>query len=149
LEQDGLNTAPKGNVVLQQEVGGALSAPGGSIVTFDSYAVNGSGTPTLGSDQFPAAPLPGVTGIGDGAVLVSQTFAPGSFSNTLGTNFNKTGSYSLYTVVTVTFTGAGSVSFNEITGVTPVPAGLVLALTGIPVLGLGTWFRRRRGATVL
>jgi hypothetical protein len=32
--------------------------------------------------------------------------------------------------------------------VVPAPAGLVLALTGLPCLGLGTWFRRRKAKVV-
>jgi len=145
LEQDGLNTAPDGQITLRQDVGGVLTSAVGSTVTFDSYAVNGSGTPSLGHDQFPAGTLDPVTGIGaGGASTVSQTFGNGPLSGTASTSFNKSGAYSLYTVVTVNFTGAGSVSFNEMTGTTPAPAGFVLALTGLPVLGIGAWFRGRR-----
>jgi len=147
LEQTGFNTAPNGNITLQQEVGGVLTAGAGSTIKFQSFAANGSAVPNLGLDQFPTGALSLVTGIGPGDASVTQTFGPGAFNGTAGTNFNKTGTYSMYEVVTVTFTSAGSVSFNGVTGTAPAPAGLVLALTGMPVLGLGAWVRRRRAST--
>ena len=49
----------------------------------------------------------------------------------------------MYTVVTVTFTGAGSVSFNSTLGTSPEPGSLIVLATGLPMLGLG-WLRRRK-----
>jgi len=74
-------------------------------------------------------------------------FSPGTSVNTTvpgGTPF------SITDVLTFTFTlSAGSgqttanVSASTVASV-PAPAGLVLALSGLPVLGIGTWLRRRR-----
>jgi hypothetical protein len=50
---------------------------------------------------------------------------------------------------TVTTDGAnqGSAGFSgTLTATAPAPAGLVLALAGLPTLGLGAWIRRRRQA---
>jgi hypothetical protein len=145
LENDGYNNAPNGQVLLQSDVGGTLTAPGGSNVTFATYAANGSATPDLGSDVYPAGSLATVTGIGaGGASTVTQTFGSGPFSGSDGVTFNNTGLYSLYTVVTVNFTGAGMVSFDQTFGTAPAPAGVVLLLSGLPVLGVGAWVRRRK-----
>jgi len=53
--------------------------------------------------------------------------------------------YTLSNVTTFNLAGAGTLQFTGITTATavPAPAGVVLALTGLPVLGLG-WLRRRR-----
>lgn len=152
LEVTGLGAnTPLGAVALESAVGGTLTAPAGSSITFASYADSSNSAPNLGPDTSPAGALPLVTGIGGGSsVVTSQTFTPppGAFSGTSTTNFNNTGTYSLYAVVTVKFTGAGLVSFDHQTATQPVPAGLVMALTGMPVLGLGAWIRRRRAAAV-
>jgi len=153
LEADGFTNGPNGPITLVNFAGGTLNA--GTSITFDSYAVNGSAIPVLGSDQFPSAVLTTpVTGIGgSGAVLATQTFTAPSgsglaFSAETTNTFNKTGSYSLYEVVTITFTKGGSVSFDGNTATNPAPAGLVLALAGMPVFGLGAFLRRRRAVRV-
>jgi len=51
-----------------------------------------------------------------------------------------------------TFSGAAGSTFsidNHLTYTNPAPAGLVLALTGVPVLGLRAWFRRRRSVATV
>jgi len=60
--------------------------------------------------------------------------------------------YSLSSVVTLTIGGGGTVNYsNHVnvtpTATTPAPAGVVLALTGLPCLGFGTWLRRRKVLT--
>ncbi len=152
LESDEFGAkTPKGIVTLVNSVGGTLTAPAGSSITFSSYANAAKGMPALGKDVFDAGVLDAIPGagagsIGDGATVVSQKFTPppGAFSGTVGTSFdNSAGTYSLYSVVTVTFTGSGTLSFDAITGTTPAPAGLVLLASAIPALGLG-WLRRRK-----
>jgi hypothetical protein len=59
--------------------------------------------------------------------------------------------FTLTTVYTFTVTtdGNNTGDFNvsgSLTAAAPAPAGLVLALTGLPTLGLGAWLRRRRQA---
>jgi hypothetical protein len=136
---------PDGNLTFKSDVGGVLTAGAGSSITFASYVDDGNGIPNLGHDQNPVGALDPVTGVGTAAI--TQTFGPGVFSDSTGVAFSKTGTYSIYQVVTVTFTGAGSVSFNDTVGTAPAPAGLVLALTGLPALGVGNWLRRRRNRT--
>jgi len=58
--------------------------------------------------------------------------------------------YSITTVVTFTLSAGGKAGFQSHANVspTPAPAGLVLALTGVPFLGLGAWIRRKVKAQV-
>jgi len=63
------------------------------------------------------------------------------------TTFNRTTSpFQAYNLSTITLTNGDFVSYTATTNISaaPAPAGLVLALTGIPLLGLGLRFRRRR-----
>lgn len=151
LESDdfGANT-PDGQLLLTNKIGGVLSAPGGSSLTSTSYLSDVSDMPNFGDDVSPSGALDPIPGSGAGSIgnlatSVGQTFGPGAFSGTVSTVASKTGGYSLYNVITVTFTGAGSVSLDSVTATSPAPAGLLMALTGVPVLGLGAWIRRRRG----
>lgn len=153
LESDdfGANT-PNGGVALSNQIGGVLSAGAGSSLTTTSYASDGSFMPAFGADvivpgAIAALPGAGVGSIGHLATSVGQTFGPGAFSGTVLTNFAKTGGYSLYNVITVNFTGAGSVSFNSVTATNPAPAGLVLALAGMPFFAIGARIRRRKAVT--
>jgi len=60
-------------------------------------------------------------------------------------NFNSSGRYSLTQVATVTGLGDGqTISFNATTTVAPAPAGLVMLLSGLPVLGAYSLRRLRR-----
>lgn len=148
LEADGFNIPNDGEVLeVTNVVGGSLSAGAGSSVTFSSYANHDNGTPNLGAETT-ATPvnLAAVTGIGAApAVSTTQTFNTAGFNGTAKTSFVKSGDYSLYSVVTINFTSAGTVSFDSATATSPAPAGLVLALTAAP-FGLGAWIRRRRSS---
>jgi len=57
--------------------------------------------------------------------------------------------FSLTSVSTFHIAGTGTSETVQFTGLTavavPAPAGVVLALTGLPFLGLGCWLRRRKG----
>ncbi len=55
-------------------------------------------------------------------------------------------SYSLTQTITINYgTGVtGTTSGDAEMTATPAPAGLLLALSGMPVLGVGAWLRRRR-----
>jgi hypothetical protein len=138
---------PDGLLEFRSEVGGVLTAAAGSSITFNSYADDANAVPDLGADVNPVGALASVTGIGAGSpASITQSFGPGAFSGANGVDFSKSGTYSIYTVVTITFTSAGSVSFNQIVGTAPAPGGLVLALTAVPGLALGYWRRLRRRA---
>lgn len=147
LEADGFGSlTPDGTVLsFRQEGGGGLTAPAGSTITFQSFADDANAVPNLGPDLNVPGALASVTGIGAGSpASVTKTFGPGGFDTTASTSFTKNGTYSMYMVVTVTFTGTGSVSWDNMIGTSPAPAGLVLALVGMPVMGLGAYIRRRR-----
>jgi hypothetical protein len=134
---------PDGLVGFRVELGGTLSAPAGSTITFDSYGDDSNTIPDLGVDVNPVGALAPVTGI-PALPTITHSFGVGAFSAAKEVNFIQSGTFSVYTVVTVNFTGAGSVSFNNTVGTSPAPAGLLLALTAAPVLGVGAWIRRRR-----
>jgi len=76
-------------------------------------------------------------------------YTPGTSTNLVpgGTPFSMT------EVLSYTFTlaaGSGQASANTSASTTanpvatPAPAGVVLALAGLPILGMGAWLRRRR-----
>jgi hypothetical protein len=92
----------------------------------------------------------------------SDVAAPAvTFAGTAGTNsasfsgttevypFSSTGTYSITNVGTYTFAAGASMTLtgglSEVHA--PAPPGLVLALSGMPLLGFGCWFRGRRRAT--
>jgi len=76
---------------------------------------------------------------------------PGAFSGTSSFTIpNNSGNpYSLTVGVTLSNNGSTGISSGdaELLVAVPAPAGLVLALTSIPVMGLGAWLRRRRVPT--
>jgi len=68
-----------------------------------------------------------------------------------GAQFNIVNPFSFYQTFTVTGFGntaaAGSISAGSTVSSVPAPAGLMLALTGLPVLGASRWLRRRQART--
>lgn len=75
-------------------------------------------------------------------------FGSGAFSGTSGFGVpNNSGNYSLTISVTIVNNGSTGVSSGDANiNAVPAPAGLLLAATGLPMLGFGTWIRRRRAA---
>jgi hypothetical protein len=150
LEDTGYTGGPDGPLNLVALLGGVLVAPPGSTVTFQSWVNPLDLVPALGPDTFPVAALPALGAIPAGSVAAfggsGITFGPGAYSAAATVDFTKAGPYALFSQTTVVFTGPGTVSYDENQQVVPVPAGLVLALTGLPVLGLGYWWRRLRKA---
>jgi hypothetical protein len=70
--------------------------------------------------------------------------------------FSPTSAYSVSDVGVYTLTGGSggnpgevTISGGNTTVMVPAPTGLLLALTGLPLLGLGWWCRRRRPQAVL
>lgn len=92
------------------------------------------------------------TGIGNGTSAIITHPSPGNnASNDTEIFSNSTTPFTLTLVLRAQFhtaTGTNSVDLDGTLSVQPIPApaGLILALSGMPVLGLGAWLRRRRTA---
>ena len=124
-------------------VGGTLTAPGGSSVTFNTWVNPADLVPALGPDTSPAAALGAIGGIPAGSIAAfgsGVSFGPGGYSATGGAPFIKSGPYSLFSQSTIVFTGAGTVSFDLDSRVVPEPSSLLLLGTGL--LGVATLGRR-------
>jgi hypothetical protein len=82
----------------------------------------------------------------DGSVVVPFISATGvGSSSASGTFVRGASTYSLLGTTTITLAAGHSIDLQASTiASAPAPAGAVLALTGLPILGLGYWFRRRR-----
>jgi hypothetical protein len=77
-----------------------------------------------------------------------QTFTTTPFSGTGSLAVSGATPYSLTEQIVITAgAGAGNTSGDYELSV-PAPAGLILALSGTPVLGFGAWLRRRRSSAV-
>jgi len=149
---------PVGPSLLSSSFSTSIGASGGilpiatSAGTFQSVAdfnsgvlfgglpgVPGSAPPgseaTTGLQPFLVAPLVNLTTSASGDASVT-TFATAPFS--LSNEFR----FALLTIAG----GGQSLQFTGTTSLTalPAPAGVVLALTALPVLGFGHWLRRRR-----
>jgi hypothetical protein len=64
-------------------------------------------------------------------------------------SFSRTGMYSVTSMANFVMSGGGNVNFADHVNLAPpvtvpAPAGVLLALTGLPVLGIGGWLRRRK-----
>lgn len=122
-----------------------------TLTASDSITFGASNT-AVGTQQITNSYASGNVDFGTGVDLVgtTKTSGPtGSFNDNLSTTFITTNvSYTLTSKVTLNFGGAGeylgggTISLAPPSGV-PVPAGLVLALTGLPALGLFSRLRRR------
>ena len=127
LEDTGFTSPGVGNGNMLSQLS-TTQVPTGTSVTFQSILDN----PGTGNDY--------------SGTLLSLNTVGGSSAN----DFVEIGSspYTLRNVTTYTMVGQGSgnmitVQSTGATVVTPAPAGLILALSGLPVLGLGCWLRRR------
>lgn len=107
------------------------SIPGNAGLTFQSW-VNATGT--------------AFTGTSWGLQTYDGNVGGNQAPNKVTTAFVRGTSYWLSNELTV---GAGDNALNvsgTTTVATPAPAGIVLALAGVPCLGAGAWLRRRRQA---
>jgi hypothetical protein len=155
LSQDGW-LAPTGSPLsLSSSAGGSfayiqgtnLAASQSVLATYQGFLDNTNtlfGQPGAGSTPIQTASA-SRTSVGTTPLV----FAPPTSVNVTtpgGTPFSMTD------VLTLTFSldaGSGQASANvsaSTTAAVPAPAGIVLALTGVPFLGIGTWLRRRRQA---
>jgi hypothetical protein len=125
---DGVNTVPAPQTLTVAYTGSNL--PGGGLYTAETW-IDNSNT------------LFGTTGSG----IVADTNTLLLPSNYTGT-FNGVTPYSVTTQVHARFTNGStpsSVSLDDNNQITPAsaPDAMMLALTGLPVLSLGAWVRRR------
>jgi hypothetical protein len=125
LENTGF-TAPTGtNLNLTSELHTTVLPQGSATLTYQSF---------LGPDSSSLTPGTLVTNEGSAVNAVSIASTP----------------FTLRSVTTMTITGTGSfqtVVFHGVSTVTvPAPAGVMLALTGLPVFGVGYMLRRRKKA---
>jgi hypothetical protein len=142
-----------GLLSLTSNLGGTLSSGVGNSVNFNTWANGSNAFPAYGADQAfgPIGPLGGIPA---GSVSpfgpAGVTFGTGPFSAGASTVFTSGGTYSLFTLVTVTFgEGGGSISFDHLTFTSPVPApaGILLAASALPCFGL-RFLRRRQTQAV-
>jgi len=152
LEDMGFSNPSGGSAAMVTTIGGTLQDGATGTITAQTWINTGNLVPAMGPDAFPTGPLAALGGIPGGSV---KGFTPTAFSSGNGafsaTSLVNTGAisgpYSLFTEVTIAFSGAGSVSFNEnIQVAAPAPAGLVLAFSGLPLLGFGYLRRRFKSA---
>jgi hypothetical protein len=108
---------------------------------FGQVTVAGDGTVAANAHSTPASTTGSIPGT---AATVPLVYTPPTATNLVASAVP----FSLTNVTVFTFTGqigdTANISNSVATSATPAPAALVLALTGIPVLGCGAWLRRRR-----
>jgi len=149
-------TAPTGSpLVLSSSAGGSFDYLAGTnpaatqsvTATYQGFLDNTNtlfGQPVAGSTSVQTA-----SASRNSVGTSSLVFSPGTSVNN---NVPGGTPFSMTDVLTFTFTlsaGSGQASANvsaSTVASVPAPAGLVLALTGAPVFGIGAWVRRRRQA---
>jgi len=130
-----------GNTVVGNTLG--FLDPGNA--EFGQVTVNGNGSVSPNAQSTPASTTGTINGTGGS---VSMVYTPGTGSALV----TSTVPFSLTNVSYFTFTGAAgdfaNISNSVATTATPAPAGLVLAFSGLPVLGIGRWLKGRRRQVV-
>jgi len=127
----------------------AFSQPAGSPLYLTSqFNGNGFGTGTISSQSYITstqtlfATAPGATSGLQGPFNIA---AAGGFNSTGTATYTGGNPFTLTNVLTFNLgQNAQTSGDSHLLVSTPAPAGLVLALTAVPVLGIGGWMRRRR-----
>jgi hypothetical protein len=114
-------------------------APSTGTTAYQSFAGSATGVfPAMTFTNLGSSNTVSLSGPAQGTALTS------AYSWTRGANFFLGGE------LNYTFTGGAgtfmSTQASTSAAVAPAPAALILALTGVPVVGLGAWLRRRRNS---
>jgi hypothetical protein len=152
-------TAPTGTPLnlSSSTAGGSIGLTGGSIsvaATNQAFLDSSIGNSAYGSPLAYATPSGGATGIATGTaslppgITAPLNFNPGTVAGlvTGGTPFTMTDEVDFAFTLTSGSSGSAGVSTSSVATV-PAPAGIVLALTSLPVAGVGGWLRRRQANT--
>lgn len=124
-----------------------VSAGDGAVTSATLAAAVASATGYPGQPGQPLTPGPHAT---TGPQTMDISKSPSSFDSEPdpSTLFTYTAGtmYSVTTINAITLAGNGNINFASTTTLTgvPAPAGLVLALTALPAMGVGGWLSRRR-----
>jgi len=122
-------TQPIGNPVTLANLLNGNGAGGGTISSV-GYLVNGGAL--FDTSAFQAGPV--------GPLNVAGGYFGSATASGIATN-----PYTLTEVITVNLNpGSSTTGDAQLTVTNPAPAGLVLALVGMPVFGIGAYIRRRR-----
>jgi len=127
---------------LTSHIGGTVTTGGaGQTLTFQSYANNSNGLFDI------STPVVATTGTQSPSVSITKS----SFDSSPDPSADFPRTSALYSVTTyniITLAPGGVINFSTTTtlenAATPIPAGLVLVLTAVPVLGFGALLRCRR-----
>jgi hypothetical protein len=126
-------------------VGGTLTAPAGSSVTFNAWANPADLVPAYGPDTAGTVALSALGAIPAGSVLGgSFVFGLGAFAGQSSAHFMNSGPFSMFSQADIVFTGAGTVSFDlNVQQAVPEPATVLLLGAGLAAIA----WRRRRART--
>jgi len=128
-----------GNLTIQSWADGGLTVPGGAVPSLGTAAGTGSTAVSLAGNPLGAIPASSTP-----AWIPAFNTSSGSFSSTSSNSFTSSPTgYSLFLQATLVMGAGSQISFDEEQQVvSPAPAGLMLAISALPVLGL-VWLRRR------
>jgi len=135
------------NVVIKSNASPSTSGLSASNVTMTSGVFNGTvllaSQPLVGSTYGPLTGQLGMTTAVGAMVSSSSVLMPNPVSGAPFSISNPFTFYQTYGFSGITSEGQGSLSAGS-TVSTPAPAGLTLALVGLPLLGTYGWLRNRR-----
>jgi hypothetical protein len=157
LSEDGW-LAPTGNLLaLSSSAGGSMAV---TSTTTDAQSVTSTyqgfldNTNTLfGKPGGASTPVQNASATLNGTGTAPLNYNPGTSTNDTapgGTPFSLTEVLEFTFTLNPGFDSVGATASDSTSvrpSAVPAPAGIILALSGTPVLGIGAWFRRRRTAS--
>jgi len=149
LTQDGWLAPTSNPLALSSSGGGSISnvSPGTTSVTSHYQGFLDNTNTLFGQPGAGSTPLQTASATQTGVGTSSLVFSPATAMNNVpgGTPFSMTEVLDfVFTLSAGSGQSTANVSASTAAIATPAPAGVVLALTGVPFLGVGAWFRRRR-----